>query len=78
MNPKPNTKRSLRWTAVIASVGFLSMGIHSCDSFGLGSVFMVFKAPLLGQLSLPAAIELELNLSHLVDRDSPSCPRWRT
>jgi hypothetical protein len=62
--------RSLRWTAAAVSAAFLSMGVYSCDQFGMGSPFMFFRAPLFGQLSLPEGVDLDLHLSRLVDRDS--------
>lgn len=62
--------RSVRWIAAAAVAASLSLGVHRCDRFGLGSVFMSFRAPLFGQLSLPQAVELDLQLSRLVDRDS--------
>ena len=63
-------KHSLRWTVAAASAAFFSLGIHSCTQFGFGSPFLFFRAPLLGQLSLPQGIELDLHLSVLVDPDS--------
>ncbi len=63
-------KRRIRWTAAATLVALASLGVHSCGEFGLGSPFLFFKAPLLAQLSLPDAVDVELRVGFLVDRDS--------
>lgn len=60
----------LRWIAVIALLGFSSLGVHSCDEYGLGSPSLFFRAPMLGQLSLLAGVEVDMRVGSLVDLDS--------
>ena len=62
-------KRNLRWVLAASVVAFLSLGVHSCDRFGVGSLFMFFRAPLLAQLSLPSGVEVDVHLSGFVDAD---------
>lgn len=56
----------LRWIAVTAVLAFFSMGVESCDRYGIGTPALFFQSPLLWQISLVEGVELELSVGHLV------------
>jgi len=63
-------RRNLRWVAAATTAAFLCLGVHSCDQFGLRSIFMFFRAPQLMQLPLPSGVRVDLHLGPLVDPES--------
>lgn len=63
-------KRNRILAAAAALLGAASLGVNSCSPFGLGSPFLFFRAPLLGQLSLPDGVALELQLGQLVKQST--------
>ena len=60
----------VRWSLVAAAAVVASLGMHTCNHYGIGSFFLYFCAPLLAQLSLPEAVALNLRVSPLVGDES--------
>lgn len=54
------SKSRAPWLAAVSLAALLSLGIHSCGPYGLGSFFMFFVSPLHTQLSLPGDLDAEL------------------
>ena len=64
----PTARRRL--LPLLSVLALALLGTESCDQYGLGSPFMFFRTPLLGQVSLAEGVAIDLHLSELVVEES--------